>query len=93
MVEMLVMKNPDLFKENRPVEVEFFSRDETGKGRAQARTVSQCFDPDWGAAFFFSARIWIQINALPSVVMLKTEFLVSSFSCLQFSSSLSYIVK
>ena len=52
MVEMLVMKNPDLFKENRPVEVEFFSRDETGKGRAQARTVSQCFDPDWGAAFF-----------------------------------------
>jgi hypothetical protein len=39
MVEMLVKKNPDLFKENRPVEVEFFSRDETGKGRAQARTV------------------------------------------------------
>ncbi len=52
MVEMLVMKNPDLFKENRPVEVEFFSRDETGKGRAQARTISQCFDPDWGAPFF-----------------------------------------
>ncbi len=71
MVEMLVMKNPDLFKENRPVEVEFFSRDETGKGKAQARTVLQCFDPDWGAAFFFSVRIWIQINASPSVVMLK----------------------
>jgi hypothetical protein len=44
MVEMLVKKNPDLFQENRPVEVEFFSRDETGKGRAQARTVLQCFN-------------------------------------------------
>ncbi len=71
MVEMLVMKNPDLFKENRPVEVEFFSRDETGKGRAQARIVSQCFVPDWGAAFF---SLWVQIKFLPSVVTLKLIF-------------------
>jgi hypothetical protein len=73
MVEMLVKKNPDLFEENRPVEVEFFSRDETGKGRAQARIVSQCYDPDWGAAFF-SVRIWIQIHAVPSVATPRLNF-------------------